>query len=77
MNSVLSFQLIFSSRQRTTLTALHHRERIMLLAFFILSPLAIWALIGFARRINPLTGHFTPGEWRRRSLETLKVSRPM
>ncbi|MGF6529347.1 MULTISPECIES: hypothetical protein [Paraburkholderia] len=49
----------------------------MLLAFFILSPLAIWALIGFARRINPLTGHFTPGEWRRRSLETLKVSRPM
>jgi hypothetical protein len=32
----------------------------MLLAFFILSPLAIWALIGFARHINPLTGHFTP-----------------
>ena len=49
----------------------------MLLAFFLLSPLAIWALIGFARHINPLTGHFTPGEWRRRSLETLKVSRPM
>jgi hypothetical protein len=31
----------------------------MLLAFFILSPLCILALIGFARRINPLTGHFT------------------
>jgi hypothetical protein len=31
----------------------------MLLAFFILSPLGILALIGFARRINPLTGHFT------------------
>jgi hypothetical protein len=31
----------------------------MLVAFFILSPLAILALIGFARRINPLTGHFT------------------
>ncbi|SDH28208.1 hypothetical protein SAMN05216466_108236 [Paraburkholderia phenazinium] len=31
----------------------------MLLAFFILSPLGILALIGFARRINPLTGQFT------------------
>jgi hypothetical protein len=31
----------------------------MLLAFFILSPVAIVVLINFARRINPLTGHFT------------------
>lgn len=30
----------------------------MLVAFLILSPLGILALIGFARRINPLTGHF-------------------
>jgi hypothetical protein len=31
----------------------------MLLAFFILSPIGILALYGFARRINPITGHFT------------------
>jgi len=34
----------------------------MLLAFFILSPLGILALIGFARRVHPLTGHITGGE---------------
>jgi hypothetical protein len=34
----------------------------MLLAFFILSPIGILALIEFARRVNPLTGHFTNGE---------------
>jgi hypothetical protein len=30
----------------------------MLLAFFMLSPLAILALILFARHIDPKTGHF-------------------
>lgn len=34
----------------------------MLLAFFILSPIGILALIGFARRVNPLTGHFNEAE---------------
>jgi hypothetical protein len=34
----------------------------MLLAFFILSPIGILALIGFARRINPITGHFKDTE---------------
>jgi hypothetical protein len=29
----------------------------MLVAFFILSPLGILALIGFARRVHPITGH--------------------
>ncbi|MGF6240661.1 hypothetical protein P3T42_002412 [Paraburkholderia sp. GAS38] len=34
----------------------------MLLAFFILSPLGILALIGFARRVHPITGQITGGE---------------
>jgi|GEM_PF-2116204 hypothetical protein len=34
----------------------------MLLAFFILSPIGILALIGFARRVHPLTGHIMGGE---------------
>lgn len=31
----------------------------MLLAFFILSPIGIVGLFGFARHINPITGRFT------------------
>jgi hypothetical protein len=34
----------------------------MLLAFFILSPIGIFALVAFARRVHPLTGHITDGE---------------
>ncbi|RFU44696.1 hypothetical protein D0B32_26740 [Paraburkholderia sp. DHOC27] len=59
MNSVLPFRGIFSCQQQAKLSSLHHAAAIMLLAFFILSPIGVLALIGFARRVHPLTGHFT------------------
>ncbi|WP_322058308.1 hypothetical protein [Paraburkholderia sp. J63] len=52
----MSFSLIFNSHPADTLTKHFVTSCIMLTAFYIVSPLAIAALFGFARLVNPRTG---------------------
>ncbi|NLP64320.1 hypothetical protein NH14_024820 [Paraburkholderia sacchari] len=55
-NSLLPFSPILNRHRADTLAKHFVTACIMLTAFFILAPLAIAALFGFARLVNPRTG---------------------
>jgi hypothetical protein len=59
---VLCFHVIFQTRQATKLTHLIIANAIMLLAFFLLSPIGVVALVAFARRVHPVTGQIAGDE---------------
>ncbi|WP_434662200.1 hypothetical protein P5W98_05750 [Paraburkholderia sp. A1BS-2L] len=55
-NGLLPLSLIPNSHLADTLTKHFVTACIMLTAFFLVAPLAIAALFGFARLVNPRTG---------------------
>ncbi|MFC4703534.1 MULTISPECIES: hypothetical protein [Paraburkholderia] len=55
-NGLLPFSPISNAHLADTLTKHFVTACIMLTAFFIVAPLAIAALFGFARLVNPRTG---------------------
>ncbi|MFX1803199.1 hypothetical protein PWR66_06000 [Paraburkholderia sp. A1RO-5] len=55
-NGLLPLSLIPNSHHADTLTKHFVTACIMLTAFFLVAPLAIAALFGFARLVNPRTG---------------------
>lgn len=56
VNNLLTFALVFNTHYRGTLRIHLVTFCIMLTAFFILCPLGIAALFGFASLVNPRTG---------------------